>query len=104
MGLLDLLTASYSTGARNDSENLILAHNQQFFTVDLDFRAAVLAKQDAVALLNIQWLACSVFLVFSLPGRDYFAFLGFFFRAVGDDDAATNLFAFVNALHNDAVM
>ncbi len=48
-----LLAANCSTGARNDSENLILAHDQQLFTVDLDFGTAVLAKQDPVALLNI---------------------------------------------------
>ena len=37
-------------------------------------------------------------------GRDYFALLGFFFRTVGDDDAAANLLAFVNTFHDHAVM
>src|SRR5258708_7080001 len=103
-GLLALLTASSRTSARYDSENLVLAHDQQLFAVNLDFRAAVFAKEDPVALLNIQGLAGSVFLVFSFSGRDYFAFLRFFFRAVRDDDAAANLLAFVNALYNHAVM
>src|SRR5713226_1858902 len=94
--LFALLAPGSSTSARDDSENLVLAHNQQLFTVDLDFRAAVLAKEDPVAPLNIQRLARSVFLVFSLAGRDYFAFLWLFFRAVRDDDAAANLLAFVN--------
>src|SRR6266576_2760081 len=102
--LLALLTTSSRTSVGNDSENLVLAHDQKVFTVDLDFRAAVLAKQNAVALLNIQGLTRAVFLVFPLAGRDYFAFLRFFFRAVRDDDAAANLLAFFNALHDHAVM
>src|SRR5215210_61570 len=92
-----LLATRCGACARNDSENFILAHNQQFLTVDFDFGAAVLAKKNSVALFNVQWLARSVLFVLSQSGRDYFTFLRFFLRAVGDDDAAANLLAFVNA-------
>ena len=102
--LLALLAASSRTGAGDDSENLVLAHDQQLFAVDLDLRTGVLAKQNAVAGLNIQRLTRSVFFVLSRSGSDHFAFLRFLFGAVGDDDAAAHLLAFFNPLHDHAVM
>ena len=69
---LTFLAACRSTGARDDSENLVLAHDQKVFTVDLDFRAAVFAKKDAVALFHIEGLARSVFLILAFADCDYF--------------------------------
>src|SRR5256885_16288113 len=100
----DLLATCCRTGARNDSENLLLAHNQELFSVDHDFRTAVLAKEDPVALLNIQWLPRTVFLIFSRSDRDYLALLRFLFGAVRNNNAAANLLAFINALYDQAVM
>src|SRR6476659_2783911 len=102
--LLIFFAAGSRTSAGDDSENLVLAHDQKLFAVDLDFRTAVFAKEYAVAFLHIERLARSIFLIFPFAGCDYFTLLGFFFRAVGDDDAAADLFAFVNALHDHAVM
>ena len=74
------------------------------FIVDLDLGATVLAEQHAVACINIQWLARSVFLVFAKACGNHFAFLRFLFRRVRNDDAAANLFAFINAFHDHAVV
>src|SRR5205085_2211767 len=38
--------------ALDDAENLVLAHDQQFFPVDLDLGTTVLAEQDPVARLH----------------------------------------------------
>src|SRR5437868_765913 len=110
-GVKELLTSPLTAGracsrARpsDDSENLVLAHNQELFTVDLDFRTAVLAEQDAVAHIHIQRLARSVFPVFALADGDHFALLRFLFGRVRDDDAAANLLTFLDALHDNAVM
>ena len=51
---------SSRSAAFNYSEDLILAHNQQLFTVDLNLRAAVLPKQDAIACVDIQGLAAEL--------------------------------------------
>src|SRR6267142_4507535 len=102
--LFALLAAGSRACAGDDSENLVLAHNQQLFTVDLDFGTGVLAKQNAVAGFNIKRLARSVFFVLTCSGSNNFAFLRFLLGAVGDDDASTNLFAFFNAFHDHAVV
>src|SRR2546423_8509346 len=90
--------------ASDDSENLVLAHDQQLFTIYLDFRTAVLAEQDAVARLNVQRLARSVFLVLAFSDGDHFTFLRLLLRRVGDDDAAAHLLAFLDALHDHSVV
>ena len=43
-GLFARLATTSRAGALDDSKDLVFAHNQKFFTVDLDFRAAVLAE------------------------------------------------------------
>src|SRR5947209_9331073 len=90
--------------AADDSENLVLAHDQQLFAVEPDLGTAVLAEQDAVARLNIHRLARAVFPVFAFADGDHFALLRLLLRRVGDDDAAAHLLAFLDALHNNAVV
>src|SRR6266851_1525168 len=102
MELFTLFTAGSRPSASDDSENLVLAHDQQLFTVDLDFRTGVLAEQNTVAGLNIQGLTRSVFFVLARSGRNHFAFLRFLFGAVRNNNSAAHLFAFVNSLHDHA--
>jgi hypothetical protein len=45
----------------DDSENLVLAHNEQLLAVNPDFGTAVLAEEDAVAGLHVQRLTLAVF-------------------------------------------
>jgi len=40
--------------SRNDSENLVLAHDDEFVAVELDLAARILAEQDAVAGLYVE--------------------------------------------------
>src|SRR3989442_12105460 len=87
---------SSSTRASDAPENLVLAHNQQLFTIHVNLRAAIFAKQDAVACLDIQCLARAVFLVLAKASGDHFALLWFLFRRVGNDDAAANLLPFIH--------
>src|ERR1700730_8028300 len=104
LAFLAAARAGCSTGALEDPEYLIFAHNQQFFSVDLDFRTAVLAEEDSVTRLDIQCLARAVFLIFAFANGNHFTFLRFLFRRVGNDDAAANLLAFFNARHDYAVV
>src|SRR6185503_5662192 len=102
--LAALFGSSRCSGACDDSEDLIFAHNQQLFTVDLDFRTTVLTKQDSIARFDVERLSRSIFLVFACARRDDLAFLRLFFGRIGDDDSPTNLLSLFNAAYDDAVM
>ena len=99
-----LSAAAGCAGAFEDSENLVLAHDEKLFAVDLDLRAAVLAEKNAIALFHVEGLAGAVFFIFAFADSDDFAFLGFFLGGVGDDDAAPHLLALFDSLHDDAIM
>src|SRR5579859_2086412 len=99
-----LLLASRGLGCPAElGENFFFAQDQQFFVVDLDFRTAVLAEQNAITRLNVQGNQFALFALSSTDG-DHFAFLLFFFGGVGDDDAALDAFLFLNAPHDNAVV
>ena len=71
---------------------------------DLHFGAGVLAEEDAVALLHLQGGGLSVFIEAAVTDCDDLALLGLFLGGVGDDDPALHLLAFVEPLHEDAVI
>jgi hypothetical protein len=52
----------------DDREQVVFLHHQQFFAIDLDGLAAVLAEQDAVALLDVH--GDDVATVVTLAGAD----------------------------------
>src|SRR5216684_7677430 len=99
-----LLGAFLARRALDDSQNLVLAHDQEFLVINLDFRAAVLSKKNAVADANIQRLARPVFAILAFADGDNLAFLGLLFCGVGNDNPAANLLAFLNAPQNHAVL
>jgi hypothetical protein len=63
--------------------NLVLAHDQQFLAVDLDFRAAVFTEENAIARFHVEGLTGSVFFILAFAYGDDFAFLGFFLGSIG---------------------
>src|SRR6478752_2270427 len=88
----------------DDAEDLVFAHDEMLFAVDLDLLAGVLAEQDRVAFLDVEREALAVILLLAGADGDYFALLGLLFRRVGDDDSADLLFAFLDTLDDDAVV
>src|SRR6185369_9832927 len=99
-----LATAARGAGTFENSENLVLAHDEKLFAIDLDLRAAVFSEQHAVALFDVERLAGAVLFILAFANCYDFAFLGFFLRSVGDNDAAPHLLALFDTLHDDAVM
>jgi hypothetical protein len=91
-------------GALDDSQNLVLAHNQQLFAVEFDLLAAVFAKKHAIARFNVQRLAGAVLSILAFADGHNFALLGLFFRAIGNNDSPAHLFAFFDAPQNHAVV
>src|SRR5712671_6659413 len=73
-----LLAAGSFRSAAELRENFFFAENQQLFIVNGDFRAAVLAEQNAVARLDVERDSLALFALAGADG-DYFAFLLLFF-------------------------
>ena len=85
-------------------EHFVLAHDEVFLAVDLDFLARVLAEEDGVAVLHVERLTLAVFLDLAVADGDDLALLRLFLGGVGDDDPADLLLAFFEALNDDAVV
>src|SRR5204863_4287350 len=90
--------------ALDDGQYFVLAHDQVLLTIEFDLLARVLAEENEVARLDVERDALAVVLRLAVAGGDDFALLRFFLRGVGDDDPADFLFAFLEALDNDAVV
>src|SRR5205814_10508666 len=86
------------------SQHLFLTHDEVLVAVNLDFLAGVLAEQDDVARLDVERRDLAVLFDFALASGDDLALLGLFLGGIGDDDPADFLFAFFEALNNDAVV
>ena len=91
-------------GFVDDGQDFVLAHDEVLLTFELDFLARVLAEEDEIAGLDVERLAVAIVLGLAVAGGDDFALLRLFLGGVGDDDPADLLFAFLDALDNDAVV
>ena len=87
-----------------DSEDFFLAHDQELFAIELDLGAGVLAEQDAIAGLDIEREHLALIVRLALADRDDLALLWLLFCGIGDDDAATNAFAFFDAANQNPIM
>src|SRR6202008_2332229 len=81
-----------------------LLHDQEFFAVDLHFRARPFAEQDAVADLHIERDAFAVLFAGAGAHGAHFTFLRLFLSRIRNDDAALGLLFFLDALHDHAVV
>src|SRR5229473_2518023 len=90
--------------AFDDGQHVILFHDEVLLAIQLDLLARILAEQDPVARFDVEGDPLAV--VFHLPvaGRDDPALLRLFLGGVRDDDAADFLFAFIEAVDDDAVV
>ena len=88
----------------NHGEDFVFAHDQVFVAVDFDVAARIFTEKDFVADLEFEDHNVSLIVTLSFADGDDFAFLRLFFRRVRDDDAALNLFLFLEPLDNDAVV
>lgn len=88
----------------NDSHNVGFFHDQQVFTVDLDFCTAPFSEKDTVAFFHVKLAKAAVIIACAGTDGNDFAFGGFLCRGIGDDDPARCLSVFFYALNNNAVM
>jgi hypothetical protein len=88
----------------NDAEDVVFAKDQVLCTVDLHFRAGVLAEEDLVADFDIRLAERAVIQDLAVSDCDHCTFHGFFFCVVRDDDPTNRLFFAFQALHKDAIL
>src|ERR1700749_3746079 len=88
----------------NHGHDVFFAHDHQVFAVDLDLSSAVLAEQDLVADLDVQWTHLTVFENLALTYCYDLALYRLFGRGIGNHNAARGSTLFLQALHDDAVM
>jgi len=87
-----------------NAEDFFFAHNEEIFAIDFDFRSGILSEQNMIAGFHVQGENFAFIVRFAFTDGDNFAFLGLFFGGVGDDDATTDGFAFLNATDDHTVM
>src|SRR3984893_17081319 len=92
-----------SSKLSNDSEDIVLAHNQVVLTVNLDLGAAVFGEEDFVADFDVEFdLLAIVVELASTDGCDS-AFLRLLFRRVGNDDVSLLDFFLFERLNQHAI-
>src|SRR5882672_1283001 len=87
----------------NNSEDIVLTHDDQLFTIQLDFGAGVAGEDDFVALLDGEGGAFAGFEAAAVADRQDLAALGLFLGGVGKDDAGFGLGLGLDPLHQDLV-
>src|SRR5688500_14626170 len=75
----------------NDRKDVVLAHDHQLFTVELDLGAGVAGEDDLVALLDGRRDALSFVGPAAFADAQHLAPLGLFLGGVGEDDSALGL-------------
>src|SRR5262249_45720828 len=69
-------------------QDIRLAQHEQVLTVELEFRAAVLGEEHAVAFLDLQRLAIALVGELARADGDHGSFLRLFLGGIGNDEAA----------------
>src|SRR6266576_3916402 len=85
------------------SEDVVGAHDLKLLAIQLNFRAAVLADEDAVALLDFERDFLPVIIGLARAEGDDDALLGLFLGGIGDDDAALLGFLLFGRLNEETV-
>src|SRR6056297_303117 len=89
----------------DDSEDVVLAHDQILLTFNLDFTAGILAEQNLVAFLDIQWQNLAFRSYFAFTYRNDLAFLRLFLGdGVGDNNSRSGLGFLFHTLDNDTIL
>src|SRR3954466_2207704 len=87
----------------NDTEDIVLAHDQVGLAVHLDFGAAVFGDKDFVTLLHGELDLLAVIVGLTGAESDNVAFLRLLLGGIGDDDAAFFGFFLFDRLHKHAI-
>eukprot|EP00307_Rebecca_sp_RCC1486_P014635 CAMPEP_0119411872 /NCGR_PEP_ID=MMETSP1335-20130426/4468_1 /TAXON_ID=259385 /ORGANISM="Chrysoculter rhomboideus, Strain RCC1486" /LENGTH=149 /DNA_ID=CAMNT_0007436545 /DNA_START=228 /DNA_END=677 /DNA_ORIENTATION=- len=85
-----------------DAEQVLVAEDEVVLVAQLDLRAAVLWKEDLIALLYAHGDELPILVAAARSHRDHLALVELAHRALGEQDAADRLWR-LHPLHEDAV-
>jgi hypothetical protein len=88
----------------DDREDFVFAKDGELSVFEFDLGAGVLANQDLVALLDVEFDALAIFGVLPFANGDDFGLEGLLFGSVRDDDSSANLLLDVDTLDQNAVI
>ena len=69
-----------------DAEHFVLAHDQVFLAVKLDFGPGVLTEENVIANFHVEWKRFPIVGYSAAADRNDCGLLRFLLRGVGDDD------------------
>src|SRR5215469_3917289 len=87
----------------NDSQDVVLAQDQQVFALMLELAARVFAEQDSVAGLDLDWDELALVGILALADRDDLALLRLLLGGVGNDNPALGPLLFLDALDENSI-
>src|SRR6202030_37064 len=96
-------SSSFLVSLSDDTEDVVLAHDQESFAIDFDFGAAVFRNEDLVPFLHGEIHLLALFVDLTGAESDHFTFLRFFFRSIGNDDPAFFCFLLFERLHQHPI-
>src|ERR1044071_6568584 len=85
-------------------EEVVLAHDQVLFTIDLDLGTAVLAEQHAVAGLDLERDDLAVLVALACADGDHLGLDRLLLRRVGDEQATGDHGLLFETLDQDSIM
>src|ERR1700733_5854789 len=87
-----------------NAEYFFLAHDEEFLAIDLDLSSRILAKQNAVACLNVEREDLAFVIRLTLATGDDFTLLGLFLGGARAEDAPPDRCALFYPTHQNAVV
>src|SRR4029077_5416497 len=94
----------WMSGSVEDGEEIVLAHDQVLFTVDLDLTAAVLAEQHAVAGLDLGSDDLAILVPLAGANGDHLGLDRLLLGGVGDEQTTRGLGFFFEALDQNSIV
>jgi hypothetical protein len=88
----------------DDGKDVFLAHDEQFFAIDLDGLSGILAKQHAVADLDVERTDLAAFEDLAVADCQDFALIRLLSRGFRENDAGRSFGFLVEALDDDAIV
>ena len=87
----------------DDTEDVVFANQLVLLTIDLHLGAAVGAEENHVADGDFERSRITCVVLLARAERDDLSLLGLFLGGVWDDDTTTDLFFFLEMLHEHAI-
>ena len=90
-------------GLGDDTEDVVFANQLVFLTIEFHLGATVGAEENHIADRNFEGSDITRVVLLTRAERDDFSLLGLFLSGIRNDDTTTDLFFFLEMLHEHAI-